>query len=319
MYCVGRILRKILDKPFYWAQGEEFKALASIYAALTFCALVFIYITHRAALIISKSDTGINSKSYFEAHLTLIFVEFVLWIILARVAVRFKLYARYVIGSVDGGALDYIANALLLTLLFAIILGISTTIKTLFLNTPYLNVITSVTNLIPTIVILTYSIILYLGSLKLKRILPVKKRNIKDSALSLYFLFLFFAIIIYTRYFYYSAPKNIDDDGLHYFVLAPKWLLITYVLPYIVIWVLGLMACLNLAHYANNVEGKIYRPLFRNLYKGLMMIFIGTYLVQVYIVTTLHANQIGFGLLVIVWLLLLIIGGAYLFFAEQMS
>ena len=288
----------------------ELSALAYVFTTIFLIGTTFIYITYKAGMLIGSSS--INSVTYFETHVVSIIPEIILWAIIAKAAFRLKSYTRKVQKSDDGQALDYVANALLLALLYAVIFGMASTIKTLYVNTSYLNVATTISNIGPMLIILVSSIYLYVGSYKLNQILSIKFKNIRDSVLYLSISFYLTGLIAYAFYFHHVAPTLIDDDGLPHFALRPNALLVVYVLPYAVTWLLVMLACLNLANYSHNINGKIYKPLFRDIYLGLTLSFIGTYLVQLFDASTFNANRFGVGLFVLIGLIILLIRGCYL-------
>jgi hypothetical protein len=113
----------------------------------------------------------------------------------------------------------------------------------------------------------------------------------------------------YGEYFYRVAPKLVDDDGLRHFALLPSTLVAVYLVPFAVVWLLGLLACLHLAKYAFLVPGKIYKPIFYNLYVGILVSYVSTYLIQLFYVSNLHSNRFGVGLVIIVGLIALLIAG----------
>jgi hypothetical protein len=82
-----------------------------------------------------------------------------------------------------------------------------------------------------------------------------------------------------------------------------------------VVWLLGLLASLNLARYSSRVPGKIYKPLFRGLYRGLVTSFAGTYLVQVFYVTNFTSNSLSVGLLMLITILALLIYGCIMIYS----
>ena len=145
----------------------ELNASVYVYPAIILFGGLFVYILYRAATIIRVSNSQINPRFYFETHFITIILEIVLWVIIARAAMRLKSYVLMVIDSSDGQALDYIANALLMSLLYAISFGMASTVKTLFWHTPYLRSVTTVTNFFPLIIILFSSILLLVGSFPL--------------------------------------------------------------------------------------------------------------------------------------------------------
>lgn len=311
---MGYIVNVTLTKPVYIGSRREEIVLTYAYGLIALFATAFVYMTYRGSRLIDTAHAGVSSVSYFLCHLSIIAVEAVIWVILAKAGVRLKMYAGSVIDNPDGKALNYVANALLLGLLYAILFAMATAVKTLFVHTTYLKGVTTVTNLTPVAIIMLVSISLFAGSAKLNGILPARQRSVDRPVLAFSLAVFFFGAIVYAMYFDRVAPTLLDDDGLHHFALAPHTLLLIYVVPYVLVWLLGLLACLNLAHYARHVEGKIYRPLFRKLYIGLLLGFIGTYLLQVFTESNLTSNRFGVGLLVLVALLLMLVIGCQLIY-----
>jgi hypothetical protein len=282
------------------------------YVTIVIVALVFALIMYRASNIIQKYNPHINSKLYFWTHLLTIFIELVLWLIIARSAIRFKSYTLTVIKNADGKALNYIANSILISLAYAILFSMASTIKTLFWRNPNLKTITTITNLVPLLAILIASFYILIGTQQLRHLSHSRLRDSLNLRPFLSILFVF--IITYSMYFYQDAPKVLDDDGLHHFTLSSTTLLFVYVLPYIVVWTIGVFSCINLVDYASNVKGVIYKSLFSDLRNGLIISFIGTYLVQIFDVSSFNSNTFGVGFVILLLILALIIRGYLLIF-----
>jgi hypothetical protein len=293
---------------------KENEILRYVYGGISLFALVLVYLIYRATLLIDHAAAGINAKSYFVTHVLTVFFEVVLWVLIARVAVRFKLYARAVMGGDDGRALNYGANALLLSLPYAMLFGMASTVKTLFMHSSSLSMVTTITNLVPLVVILVATALLFVGTLKLRHTLPMKYQSLPPVVLIKFLVAYVVVVGGFTAYFYNSAPKLLDDDGLHHFTWSASALLFLYALPYAVVWLLGLLASLNLARYSSRVPGKIYKPLFRGLYRGLVTSFAGTYLVQVFYVTNFTSNSLSVGLLMLITILALLIYGCIMIY-----
>src|SRR5262249_44785499 len=115
-------------------------------------------------------------------------------------------------------------------------------------------------------------------------------------------------------YFYVAAPARIDDDGLSHFDLPVSVLLLTYVVPHIVSWLLGLLACLHLAHYARNVKGTIYKALLRDLQRGIMVVYACTYFVQILYISQISARKFTPALLLVLLAILTLYYGYWLIY-----
>jgi hypothetical protein len=289
------------------AGWTKFASSTYVYAAIASVFLAFILIMFRAASLIHKFNSRIDTHLYLITHLLTLACEVVLWYVVARSAIRFKSYALSVIESRDGRALNYIANAVALGLLYAILFGMASTVKTVFWQSPHLKLVTTCTNLLPVAVILAASVYLFAGTRALMWLLPNHK---KGARVWQYISLLFIFVVGYAMYFYHVAAHLLDDDGLHHFGLSPGTLLLTYVLPYAMAWLLGLLSCLNLSRYAKQVRGTIYKSLFRNLYLGITTSFVGMYLVQIFYVSNLYSNKFSPGLFFIIAVIALLIRGS---------
>lgn len=307
-------MKAAATKPALIVNKWELPAFAYVYSLLAILAAVYVVITYRAADIIGRYNLSADSTRYFEAHVIRIAVDVALWVVIARAAVRFKFYAKSLSRTEDGEALNYIANALILALLYAISFTMSSTIKTLFYRSSNFKTATTLSNLIPIAFVLVLSGALLIGSLKLNRISSIKMVKKKTMEYFIALILFLAAVLLYGMYFYRVAPTITDDDGLPHFVLTPTKLMLVYVLPYGIAWLLSLIGSLNLAYYAHHVEGRIYRLLFSDLYAGIMLGFTGTYLIQIFTVSDLKTNGFNLGLVISLCLLGLIIWGSMLIY-----
>ena len=282
------------------AHGWELRALAAAYTVIFIAAVGFVFMIFRDMRLIARYKPAINAPLYAETHTYIVLIESVLLLVIARAAIRFKAYTLRIRNSRDGTALTYIANAMLLSLPYAILFDIASTVKTLFMRTPALGLVTTITNLAPLAVFLCLSTILCIGTMKLKRLLPPGKDERAHWAIVACVGGFLVAIVLYACYFYHMAPSLRDDDGLHHFALSAPALAGVYLLPFAVIWLLGVLSCVNLAHYASRVPGKIYQPMFKNLCCGILISYISTYLVQIFYVSNISSNQFGVGLGIVV-------------------
>jgi hypothetical protein len=224
------------------------QALVGSYVVIVLVSAAFIYMMYQASQIISRSNPRIDAGLYFETHLSTFIAEIVLWIIIARAAIHLKAYTRVIKSSPDGQALNIIANAFLISLLYAMLFGMASTTKTLFWHTPYLDTATTVSNLLPLAVVLLFAILLFIGSVKLISIVNVK-RQLTQGRKHITIVAAYAVIAsLYACYLYREASHIVDDDGLRHFALAPSVLLFVYITPYLTVWLLGLLSCLNIGY-----------------------------------------------------------------------
>jgi hypothetical protein len=283
-------------------------ALAVAAGVIALATGMFALLILRDAWLIQGFRTGIDAKLYTETHLYILLVEVILWGLMARAAIRFKMYTHEIAQSRDGRALGYIANAILLSIPYAILFDMASSFKTLFVHTQYLSLVTTITNLLPLAIFLVLSVLLYIGSLRLRNMLseaPLRWQYITNLSLVIFSL----AVVPYVQYFYRVAPTLVDDDELRHFALSPNVLVVAYVIPFAAVWLLGLVSCLNIAQYASRINGKLYRPMFRSLYIGILISYASTYFIQVFYASNLSSNKFGPGLVILVGLIAMLIVG----------
>ena len=291
--------------------GWELAALATANSVIILAAAAFLYMIFRDASLIDRYSPGINTALYAETHTYIVLIEIVLWALMAKAAVRFKAYSRKIQHSPDGAALNHIADAMLLSLAYAILFDMASTFKTLFIQRPQLGLVTTITNLLPLAVFVTLSVLLFAGAHQLRRLVPdtIAQRQRRFRLVSLGLALYSLVIVPYVAYFYRMAPTLLDDDGLHHFALPPQSLLAVYIVPFSTAWLIGLLSCIDLAGYAGRVQGKLYRPGFRSLYHGILISYVSTYLVQIFYVSNVSSNRFGVGLVILVSFIALLIAG----------
>jgi len=281
-------MAKNISEPKTW----KFTPLA--YSFPLVMALVFVYLTY---------STPASSDSSLLIRFSILIPEIIIWLLATLTAVRFKQYVMSIKNSPDGESLNYIANALLLLVVYVILLTSADAFVRLFINTNFLESATVLGHHIPIAVAAVSGVYLFYGSQKLKQIAPAKIWTRTRGALFAVLCFALFGIFAWQ--FYQAAPTLESVDGVPRFVLPVSVLLFTYVLPHVVLWVLGLLACINLAQYAAKVNGAIYKELFHNLYQGILLVFICIFISQFLIISSVVLSEFTFLLAVIYGVLIL--------------
>jgi hypothetical protein len=253
-----------------------------VYTATAVLGILFMVLTY------ASRGTGHNHESLL-LRLSIALPELVIWAVAIMSAVRFKEYAHSIRETQDGGALNLIANSLLVLVLYVIFLSSGDAIKSLFVNSPHLKTAVTLSNYLPLVIAFISSVLIYRGSKHLSKIIsapPWDSRRLVISALP-FFLLLF----IYAWQFYKAVPTLKGADGLPRFTQSPGVLLVTYVLPHLVLWGLGLLACFNIARFAVTTKGLIYKALFRNLYQGLILVFVCIFTAQLIIISPINLEK----------------------------
>lgn len=270
------------------------------YAFPLLMGIIFIFINYK-----NTHDPAVTTQvpRSFPLLLSIIVPLVGIWLIATYGAICFKKYASSIRESADGKSLNDIANGLLLLVIYIVLLPMNNSIQSLVVNTPYLRPSVFLGNHVPLAFALISGYLLYRGSKKLAGIVPHKLTTSRRATLLSVISGLFFAGFIWR--FYITVPNLQPVNGIPKFSLPVGVLLFTYVLPHIVLWVSGLLACRNLAHYAYKTPGVIYKALFRDLYKGILLVYICIFLAQIFIISTISFAKFNIGIVLIYGLLLL--------------
>lgn len=262
--------------------------------------LAFILLSYHTIRTATKSAIAPPS---FAILLSIIVPVTFIWLIAAYGAARFKEYAYSIKDTQDGKSLNDISNALLLLLPYMILLTMANSIESLFVHSSNLSIVVGLGNYIPIIFALASVYYLLRGSNELIVLIPHQKRNVRRfTAISSLCLLLFAG---FAWSFWKSVPLLEPVNGIPKFAASVDVLLPTYVFPHLLLWTCGIWACTNIAHYAVRTEGKIYRLLFQDLYRGILLVYICLFIAQVLTISSISYAYLSlslglvYGLLVI--------------------
>jgi hypothetical protein len=127
------------------------------------------------------------------------------------------------------------------------------------------------------------------------------------------------ASAIFIWHFINTADELAPQNGIPHFVSSIKVLIPTYVIPLVLMWAIGFAACINVANYSFFTKGAIYKNLFKNLYKGITLVYIGTFLTQLLILSNLNLNKFSFYLVLVYGLLILGVAGFLMIYKGSQS
>lgn len=126
-------------------------------------------------------------------------------------------------------------------------------------------------------------------------------------------VFLFVAIGATYCYFIFRNIGSLTSDTTANPYFLPAWLILsTIVVPYMYAWFIGFLAAYEIQLVSKHINGVLYRQALQHMARGLIIIVASSITLQ-YFRTVLPANgslSLGY-LLVIVYLLLIVIGGGY--------
>lgn len=281
-----------------------------LYGLVLTAAIVQVILSYK--LVLMYPLEGYSITELLLIRLTVLIPIFAIWVLAIRGASRFKAYAVAIRKSSDGKSMDLLANGLLLLVLYIIAICFSAPIVALFRYTDHLKLVLALTNHVPMVLALVASWALFVSSRSLVELTNERywsKRRLIYLAIPYISLMSLFALD-----FYYQAPQLVTAEGTPRFGMSHSILIFTYVIPHMLIWFFGIVSAINFAWYAKKIEGSIYRELFSQTYKGILLVYLSIFMAQLFIISPLVATHFGVGLLLVYGMLLLAILGYVLLF-----
>jgi hypothetical protein len=239
-------------------------------------------------------------------NLSVAIPSIVIWLIATRGTLRFKKYSTAIQRSKDGAGLNYIADALLWMLAYVIVLILASPLIGLVKDTSFLDIAVTLGKHLPLIIVLVSAIKFYQGALLLNSIVPLRISPVHSHALTALGVF---GACLFVLYFYLTVPTLPIDNGLPRFTTPVETLIFTYALPHLLVWGLGGYASVSLFNYSLRVKGEIYKRSFRDLYKGVLLVFICTFAGQMLVISEVSLAKLNALLIVLYALLLLAVYG----------
>jgi hypothetical protein len=272
-----------------------------IYAALSLLAPVRNNTFHLTKLELSA------------IQLTIILPILAIWVIAIFGAATFKRYAGLIRKSADGSALNLISNGLLLVVTYFILQGILGALPNYLVGTPALKPVIIINNHLPMLVSVAAFGLILAGALKLR---GITSRRMSTGGLTA--IVFPYAVLgaIYAWNFYHSVPLA-TVNGIPKFAVPGKMPFFTLALPYIAIWLMGVLAVTIVAEYARTVNGKVYRLVLKDLVRGLSGVLAFSILVQVIQLSAgLFRHMAIGGVLIVIYIILVLYAVGFIFIAR---
>ncbi|MDL2341942.1 MAG: hypothetical protein QFB87_02610 [Patescibacteria group bacterium] len=275
------------------------------YSLLLLAALLQFYLTYRLAYL--RPIANYSTTKLLLIRLSFLLPQVVIWWIAARSAKRFTNYAAGIKSSVDGQGMSLIGGGLVLLVAYIIILPLCSQLNSLAAHTTSIRVIAIITNHLPLVVVLAAAIQIYRGSSRLSALashdtVPRRRKVLISGAFIV-------CMLSFAVDFYHQAPTLVTTEGVPRFFLNHNLLIFTYVLPHIAVWLMGLLASVNLAWYTTKIDGKIYRSLFRDVNRGLVLVFTSIFAAQLLMISPLIVMHLGVGIIFVYMAIILGLAG----------
>ena len=289
---------------------------------------VYLFLLATAAYVLLTFSTPINKSSLDHYHVSLtalhlLYVTLIIPIILIWAAAIYgyahlRHYVEQIKKDPDGQGLSYVATGLGILAIGLVVNSLVSSVISYFSATRLSLVPTEVIidNYLSVILMFLCFWFLYRGSAVLTKLVP-KKPELDRRRL---FFFTYAVLgIVYANRSLHNPQKNIPatytTHGLYY--LPDVLILLTVLLPYLIAWLLGIMATIQLIYYRQHVKGVIYRDSLKLLAAGISVVIIASIGEQVlaFFDSQLQSSSLSV-ILVILYLLLIFIGVGFLMIAR---
>lgn len=286
------------QQPTRWPYTRLAYALV-ILAWLAYVLLTFFLPVQAAARYdLSQSALSLLRLSFMMPLL-------IIWLVALGGVVTFKNYARLIEGSREAKGINLIANGLLFTVAYLVVASLLGPLQAYFKGTSYLELSVTLRNHLPMIISFVGFWLIYLGSHQLRKISGYSTWTVWPTII--FILYSIFAVFFTSAFI--STPASIDGNGIPTRVTPTEILVFTLILPFLVAWLVGIIASINVLKYAKHTKGVIYRQVFRDLSRGILLAVGFGILVQIISLSSRLITQLNLGgVLLLIYTLIIIYG-----------
>jgi hypothetical protein len=285
----------------------------TLYLAVIVLWATYATLTLMAPLAPGSARFHLDTLELQVIRLTVIIPMLATWILAAYGAIRFKSYANSIRASADGKAMKFIATGLGWLAGYLIILTMIGAILPYLYQSEYRDFMISCRNIITMLSALIGFIYIYIGAQKLSRLINSKPIWNSTRVWKLLVPYCLFAIA-FTYAFFINPDIAQPGQSLSVptYVLPPAILLVVIVIPYLSMWLLGILAILNIRAYAFTVPGVIYKKILSRLVRGVLGVMSFTIALQIFNVLLGTISQLTLGrILLIIYLLIILVAVSY--------
>ncbi|GAC1370445.1 MAG: hypothetical protein NVSMB39_3240 [Candidatus Saccharimonadales bacterium] len=216
-------------------------------------------------------------------QLTVIIPVLFIWMTAAYGAVKFRAYSDVIRTSPDGRAIKNLTTGLYLLLASFIIQTLTTVVARLSVGTRLLYPAVFLHNHLAVVLALVSAGYIYEGSSRLAAIVHTRASRIELLPV----LIGFAAASLWLGWYLYNHISHTVKYGVPNFTLPGHVPFYTIYLPYLVAWLLSILAILNIISYTRKVKGDIYRKGL--LYAATGMVISVTFAMMIQILTFLNS------------------------------
>ena len=239
--------------------------LSNIILLVAWLAYVFITVT-----------TPMRRNPYHISHGTEILIQAsifiligIIWYVALGGASAFKNYSSMVSDAKEAPGLNNIANGLLWAATYLVAVALAGSIVQYFATSSFSDTLSILRDHLTALVVLVAFVYLYIGSQQLAYVAKFDTWN--RNTMIIVAIYMIFAIAFVIAFTHASVPPpGSTRNSLS--ILPHRLLLFTLILPYLISWFLGILACVNISRYAKRVKGILYRRALVNLVRGIITV-----------------------------------------------
>jgi hypothetical protein len=286
------------------------------YYYVLFFSLAILYIALSLLAPLSSNRFNLSTAETRVLQLTIYLPIVLIWTVAAYGAEKFKSYSYKIRKEADGVGLNKIANGLIALLAFQVLNGLFGVLRPWALTDNWLTVYTITANLIAAFGPIVAYTCMYAGSVDLLKL--IKNKRLKYVPLIVMsFLILVGAVFVKLLIDYQYGSSTPDPNKYSSFYESDPMVILTFGLPYLIGWGLGLMAAVNINFYQRHIKGTIYRKALSRLVLGILTVILLYIAVELLVsVSTFIASAGLASILVFLYGLILIYGIGFLLIAS---
>lgn len=279
------------------------------------CAVLYIAMT-----MLSPNNPNTYNLSSVKLNLlklTVIIPVLLIWLAAFSGATGFRTYAASIRKSQDGRALAEISKGLLILAFGIVVTTLTGTLRQTMADHGHAMLFSIANNYIVLIIALLAFYSIFQGSQKLQAI----KGSEESSKLTTTIIAV--GILLFSSVYSYAVLHNpyrnhTTDPRIHNSYFLPDWLIIlTIILPYILSWIWGVLAAVNVWSYKSRVKAPIYSAALVNLVRGIVGLTFFSIFLQFVTAAAASVEKLTLGkILVLVYVILIFYAVSYLFIAS---
>lgn len=276
---------------------------------LLICWVSYVVLT--VATPIRRNPYHISHAAALLIDLTIFILVGIIWYVAMRGATSFKNYANIVHGAKEAPGLNAIANGLIWAATYLVVISVTGAVVQYFATSNFSDTLAILRDHLTVLVVLVAFIYLYVGSQRLAYIAKFDTWDRKTMLIiAVYMLFAIAFVIAFTHAT--VPPPGSSRNSLS--ILPHNILLFSLILPYLIAWFLGILACVNISRYAIRSRGILYRQALVNLVRGIITVIAFGIILQLLTFSVRFLTSLSLSsILAIIYAIIILYGLGFLF------